>query len=78
MPDPMGAVGLLGSVSLESLAPGDECSACAAGVEHCHGVELDHKDGTVSCSLDSECLGSDVLHVRGASCFLVGPCGHCG
>jgi hypothetical protein len=76
--DPLAGFSTFEEISLEALSPGDDCSACAAQVEHCHGVEVDHQDGTVSCSFGAECLGADALHVRGVSCFLVGPCDRCG
>uniref|UniRef100_UPI002F91276A hypothetical protein n=1 Tax=Streptomyces virginiae TaxID=1961 RepID=UPI002F91276A len=44
----------------------------------CPGVELDHQDGTVGCTLGAGCAGADVLHLDGRTCGLFEPCEPCG
>lgn len=49
----------------------------AHGIDHCHGVEIFHKDGTASCSLGSDCYGSETVHIDGQSCGLTTVCERC-
>lgn len=55
---------------------GLRCSICenAPGVDHCHGLWLDHLDGSGECE---DGCGRDVLHARGASCGVFAPCDRC-
>jgi hypothetical protein len=65
---------------------GHVCPACTAagaadhegGYSTCLGVEIDHQDGTTSCSLGDDCAGADVLHPSGQTCGLLAPCERCG
>jgi hypothetical protein len=59
------------------------CFGIAAGsadlipMSRCMGTELDHLDGTTTCTEGAACPGGDVVHVSGMSCSLAGPCAHC-
>lgn len=65
---------------------GHVCPACTAAgaTDHprmfllCTGVEIDHRDGTTTCSLEDGCAGDDVPHASGQSCGLLAPCERCG
>lgn len=41
----------------------------------CTGTELDHEDGTTTCSLGNDCGG---VHMTGNTCNLLNPCDRCG
>jgi len=45
---------------------------------YCDGVEIEHRDGAVSCSLGSRCVGSGAPHLSGQTCGLFEPCARCG
>lgn len=65
---------------------GHVCQACtAAGASEagsmfsaCTGIELDHRDGTTSCSLGDSCHEKDAPHAAGQTCGLMEPCERCG
>lgn len=44
----------------------------------CPGTELDHGDGTTTCSLGADCAGAEQLHAQGQSCNMFAPCERCG
>ncbi|MGK4909678.1 hypothetical protein [Streptomyces albus] len=47
-------------------------------VTFCTGVEIEHQNGTTTCSLGTECTGLDTLHPSGQTCGLLSPCEQCG
>jgi hypothetical protein len=51
------------------------CTTCDLGLEHCHGLLVEHDDGTATC-LDG-CGGPRAVHDDVAACGEVGP-GCCG
>lgn len=60
-----------------------ECTATGSAghpraVTACPGVELDHQDGTTTCTLGDDCAGPDVFHGTGRTCNLLNPCERCG
>ncbi|MET7816522.1 hypothetical protein ABZT26_37535 [Streptomyces sp. NPDC005395] len=65
---------------------GHVCPACTApgatahprAFEVCTGTEIDHQDGTTTCSLGSDCLGAEELHASGQTCGMLAPCARCG
>lgn len=65
---------------------GHICPQCTAAgsaghsraVMACPGVELDHPDGTTTCTLGDDCVGADVFHGSGRTCNLLEPCERCG
>lgn len=65
---------------------GHICLACTAAgaADHpdalplCTGIEINHRDGTTTCSVGSECPGEDTPHASGQSCGLFEPCDGCG
>jgi len=66
---------------------GHLCPACTASgtsgqeapmFSTCTGIEIDHQDGTTTCSLGDDCAGADMLHGSGQTCGLLGPCERCG
>ncbi|MFC9949968.1 hypothetical protein ACFVIN_05395 [Streptomyces prasinus] len=44
----------------------------------CSGLQLDHQDGSMSCSLGSDCPGVAQPHAGWTDCHSHGPCAHCG
>ncbi|MGW1163616.1 hypothetical protein ACWD48_36630 [Streptomyces sp. NPDC002519] len=44
----------------------------------CTGVEVDHEDGTTTCSLGDDCASPGNLHGAGITCGLLAPCERCG
>lgn len=65
---------------------GHTCPSCTAvgaadqpGMfSSCTGTEIDHQDGTTTCTLGDGCVGEDVMHASGQSCGLLAPCERCG
>lgn len=65
---------------------GHVCPACTApgAAEHsrmlslCTGIEIDHRDGSTTCSLGDHCLGDNMPHGSGQTCGLLAPCERCG
>lgn len=49
----------------------------AQGIDHCHGIEVFHQDGTISCSLEADCHGLETVHANGQSCGLTAVCEWC-
>jgi hypothetical protein len=43
----------------------------------CSGIQLDHKDGSMSCSRGAACPGVALPHKAWGPCELAGPCDHC-
>ncbi|MCQ4046702.1 hypothetical protein [Streptantibioticus rubrisoli] len=43
----------------------------------CTGLQLDHRDGSMSCSRGLDCPGVALPHRGWADCDLYGPCAHC-
>ncbi|MGW6569292.1 hypothetical protein [Streptomyces sp. NPDC054975] len=55
------------------------CARCpGTPADLCPGSEVEHQDGTVTCSLGDDCHGPDMLHPDGQSCGLFTPCEPCG
>lgn len=66
----------LGHICPECTAPGS--AGHPRAVTSCPGIEIDHQDGTTTCSLEDDCAGADVLHGSGQTCGLLKPCQRCG
>jgi hypothetical protein len=50
----------------------------APGAAVCPGMEVDHIDGSVTCTEGRLCLGAESLHAQGMTCSLLSePCGVC-
>jgi hypothetical protein len=45
------------------------------GIAACAGMEIDHEDGSVTCSLGDDCADPGAFHASGISCSLTGD--HC-
>ena len=45
-------------------------AAGGPGASVCPGFEVDHEDGSVTCTEGAACLGDDALHTQGISCSL--------
>jgi hypothetical protein len=43
----------------------------------CSGLQLDHQDGSMSCSLGGDCPGVALPHAGWTDCRTQGPCAHC-
>ncbi|MFE7570669.1 hypothetical protein ACFU76_27540 [Streptomyces sp. NPDC057539] len=43
----------------------------------CSGRQLDHEDGSMSCSLGPDCPGVALLHAGWTDCRTHGSCAHC-
>lgn len=43
----------------------------------CSGIQLDHADGSMSCSRGVHCPGVALPHRGWADCTVYGPCAHC-
>ena len=62
---------------LAPLSRGVSCEGFPSGLEHCHGVEIEHFDGSISCTLGVLCAGAVVIHLQSETCGLVRRCDHC-
>lgn len=51
------------------------CTTCELGLEHCHGLLVEHDDGTATC--EDACGGPRCVHDEVAACGEVGL-GCCG
>lgn len=67
----------LGHVCPACTAPGS-ASGNARAWTVCTGTEIEHQDGTSTCTLGAACLGPDEFHASGRTCGLLEPCGRCG
>lgn len=57
----------------------DWCTTTGGGsMDTCAGTEIDHQDGTVSCTLGAECAGANAVHINARTCGLFEPCEPCG
>lgn len=52
-------------------------AAAAAPTGTCTGIQLDHADGSMSCSRKLNCSGVALPHRGWADCDTFGPCAHC-
>lgn len=43
----------------------------------CEGYQLDHRDGSMSCSRGVECIGIAGPHRGWGDCEMFGPCAYC-
>ena len=43
----------------------------------CSGYQLDHRDGSMSCSRGLDCPGVALPHQGWGDCEVFGPCAHC-
>ncbi|MFF6815157.1 hypothetical protein ACFZAG_35520 [Streptomyces sp. NPDC012403] len=52
-------------------------AAALATMGGCSGRQLDHEDGSMSCSLGLDCPGVALPHAGWTDCRSHGPCAHC-
>ncbi len=52
-------------------------SAPAPATQACAGQQLDHKDGSMSCSTGTACPGVALPHNGWRDCDAFGPCAYC-
>jgi hypothetical protein len=50
----------------------------AGAITLCTGIQIDHQDGTTTCTLGEDCSDPDAMHPSGQTCGLFEPCDHCG
>lgn len=63
----------------ERLAAGDlgEVRRLLGMPEGCQGLQLDHRDGSMSCSRGADCPGVALPHNGWTDCVAYGPCAYC-
>ena len=60
------------SESSDCTPAGRGCASCAADLEHCHDVSIEHADGTTECLAD-DCRVRHELHDWQLSCAALDP-----
>jgi hypothetical protein len=61
-----------------SIPVASACLLCARGLEHCHGLLIEHANGTCECIDDPLCPGARVLHEWIQHCSSLKPPCRCG